>query len=163
MENTLINFETAKLAKELGFDRKSWSEHMQTYFSHGVWYAYLYPFSDEFYYSETYKKTKDIGFALHEASPIPLYEPFYICPTQSLLQKWLREYHQRHISITYKEVEGKKIEGINSVYFDIEVYWLQGGDAWKEYKFESFSDNYEECLEKGLQEVLKKLIEYKKK
>ena len=78
MKEQLISFDTAKLAKEKGFN--VYIEHMQTYFSHEMWDKYLYPNSDvgDFQYSETAKRTKDIGFALNENYPVPFYEPYYI-------------------------------------------------------------------------------------
>ena len=80
---------------------------------------------------------------------------YYYIPTQSLLQKWIREEHKYHISITYREVKGTRIGGINSVCFEIKVYHLRGGDAYKQFKIAAYSDEYEVALEYGLQETLK--------
>jgi hypothetical protein len=126
MTDQLISFPTAKLAKEKGFPQGN---------NNGIYHT-----------EPKNHNTGDRGQYIN-------HERFLII-TQSLLQRWLREYKFLHISITYKEVKGKKIEGINSVYFDIEIYRLTGGDDWKTYKFEGYSDNYEKCLEKGLQEAL---------
>jgi len=89
MKEQLITFETAKLAKEKGFNE--WHDCMQVYYSHDAWDKWFYPFEDEFIYSELYKRTKELGFALNNEYPVPLYEPYYRCPTQALLAAWLRE------------------------------------------------------------------------
>lgn len=68
---------------------------------------------------------------------------------------WFREKHGMHLDVTFREVNGNKIEGINSVYFDIEIYKLSGGDATKIYKFSEYSDNYYESLNKAIEESLK--------
>ena len=138
MKEQLISFDTAKLAKEKGFN--AYIEHMQTYFSHEMWDKYLYPNSDvgDFQYSEIAKRTKDIGFALKEKYPVPLYEPYYMCPTQSFLQKWLREVHGLILCVTYTNIQGIKwgydIHGRGTIYT---------------------GNSYEECLETGLAEALK--------
>ncbi len=69
-------------------------------------------------------------------------------PTQSLLQKWLREVHNIHVNVSYGLTFTFKINGDlkgNDYvdYSNIEEYW---------------SRTYEEALEKGLIEGLK-LIE----
>ena len=83
---------------------------------------------------------------------------YFTNTTQSLLQKWLREKHQLSVCIDFRDTDGRKVEGINQVYYDVMIYRLSGGDAWKKIKMSEISDNYEEALEKGLQEALK-LIE----
>jgi hypothetical protein len=142
MKEQLISFETAKLAKEKGFN--VYVEHMQTYFSHEMWDKYLYPNSDvgDFQYSETAKRTKDIGFALNENYPVPFYEPYYMCPTQSFLQKWLREVHNYHIEIHQIPIHPT---------YNFAIVWIfngvhcKTGDGYK---------TYEEALEAGLVETL---------
>jgi hypothetical protein len=66
MEEQLISFETAVLAKEKGFDIKT-----------------LYRFL-----GETYREV-DLN--------CQLWDNEYYAPTQSLLQKWLREVHGIHV------------------------------------------------------------------
>lgn len=150
MTEQLISLETAKLAKEKGFDLCE--DGRKTYFSHDIWNKWLYPFEDEFYYSEIYKSTKEIGFALNDVYPIPLYEPYYIAPTQSLLQKWLRE--KFHIIVEVCFVGGKTRK---TAWFDYIIYVPDN-------LLEKIPDNtelamkfkiYEEALEVGLQKALK--------
>ena len=97
MEDTLINFETAKLAKEKGFD-------------------FIYIIDNE----------------LTNHSLI----------TQSLLQKWLREVHNIHITVTSISQE--------SWQYHIQKPKDKLGDNYNE-----DYENYEEALEDGLQESLK--------
>ncbi len=119
MSDTLVSFETAKLAKEKGFPDIL-----------GLTYS------------------QDGRLEGHRSINYP-------APTQSLLQKWLREEHnisvnpipnfktkvnQYHIGIVFinKGVVDSTIMRIDDVYKTIVLF-----------------DSYEEALEKGLQEALK--------
>ena len=101
MEESLIKFETAKLAKEKGFDV---FRHMT---NNGV-----------------YDKKGVVGY-------VHVYDSRYhiLAPTQSLLQKWLRERHKIDIFIGHGY--------INNMQYDTK------------YK------TYEQALEAGLIEALK--------
>lgn len=73
-----------------------------------------------------------------------------ITPTQSLLQKWLREKHKINIDI--------RTEYKRQTYYHIDVVVKSVNDFGAETKsiFEEFNfKTYEEALEKGLQESLK--------
>lgn len=117
MEDQLITFETAKLAKEKGFDEPC-----------------IYMYNDD----KEVISTK-IGMNFH-----PNYYGTISCPTQSLLQRWLREIHK----------------------LNIEIRIVQGGtwtfhvltDTYKSIYSNNNYINYEEALETSLQEALK-LIE----
>jgi hypothetical protein len=63
---------------------------------------------------------------------------------------WFRGKYRIDIHITFKHQKGNKIDGINSVYYDIEIYRLRGGDAWKEYNFNQISDNYHYSREQAI-------------
>jgi len=97
MQETLITFETAKLAKEKGFDIGV----NQSY----IIYKESYNYDDDPNHRESYKvndieinshyhvnnhKGIDLSNELYEA---------YSVPTQSLLQKWLREVHNIHLAV----------------------------------------------------------------
>lgn len=107
MEDKLITFKTAKLAKEKSFD-----------------------FSER-YYNYDGKIEPIIG----------LVSCAYPAPTQSLLQRWLREKHNIHFYIWFNELTKK---------FRIE-------SNYPEYKLDTDEefDTYENALESGLQEALK--------
>ena len=72
-----------------------------------------------------------------------------------LLQKWLRDEHRLTVCVDFRHSETNKIEGINSPYYDVNIYRISGGDAWKIIKISQIRDNYEEALEEGLYETLK--------
>jgi len=121
MKEQLITFETAKLAKEMGF---------QSYTS--------------FYYSEG-MEIKGTKMGMHGN---PNAYGGISAPTQSLLQKWLREKHKivvipwyYHNEIANGDVYDYRITDIAGKYEDYEPV--------NDYK------TYEEALEEGLQEALK--------
>ena len=121
MNEQLISFETAKLAKEKGFKLGS-----------GWQIRSLFNIKD----GETFcEKTIET--------------PEYACErcTQSLLQKWLREVHNFHITINVDLPHNQFIMYYSNV--------IKFGKHHKS-KFKSeFYKTYEEALEKGLQEALK--------
>ena len=78
-----------------------------------------------------------------------------VAPTYQQVIDWFRRKHRYHINVTFREFEGNKLEGINSVYFDIEIYKMHGGDVYKEVKIMEWSDHYYVCLIKGINEALK--------
>ena len=85
MKEQLINFETAKLAKEKGFDWKP------DFYSAGNYYTKHGGFIKESLTLTYNKRMSD----------------FYLASTQSLLQKWLRDNHKIHIMIDYLELSEK--------------------------------------------------------
>lgn len=90
-----------------------------------------------------------VGLTIEELDKLPIdnIERRIEC---SLVIDWFREKHNYHIDITFRESDNNKIEGINSVYFDIEIYHLKGGDAWKIYKFCQISDDYYYAREQAI-------------
>ena len=122
MEEQLISFETAKLAKEKGFGGKELTT-LNGYFRGGILCSIPCNNKSDF-----------------------CHEDEFSAPTQSLLQKWLREKHHLIIIVAYQ------YEHDSTPY----SYWI-----YKE--FQSLPINqwvndlntYEEALEVGLQEALK--------
>lgn len=137
MEDTLVGFEVAKLAKEKGFDGfcfNAYNTHKMKY-SDG-WLEYIDDNEIEIPFTSKVLKSEDI-----------------LAPTQSLLQRWLREEHGLIISIeptftyalttnvgyyAYVKKVNKEINTLEYLYLDI-----------------YFSATYEESLESGLLEALK--------
>ena len=134
MTEQLINFETAKLAKEKGFIQN------------------LY----EIPYSYRYKFTDNTGCVLSHS----LFNPSSnICtaPTQSLLQKWLREVHNIEVLISRippEAVLASKNNGKN-ILKNYNCYVWSFNNNPRIANNGSFQDIYEEALEIGLQEALK--------
>ena len=138
MKDTRITFETAKLAKEKGFNER-------------VHYFYKVKSENDI---ELYGCTRKqlVGFKGH----VPIYHKvrdyhtnkeklnakLYRCsaPTQSLLAKWLREEHNIHL-IAYKNIN---IDG-----YDWCFITTDGITNINSYK------TYEDAYEIGLQEALK--------
>lgn len=117
MQDTLISFETAKLANELNFNINT---------------------------SFTYSPQGELFNILDLKYPIK-------APTQSLLEKWLREKH--NIDIEHKIINNKGIKqyGFDIIIFDKGVY------IKLEYK-----KSFEKGLENALYEALK-LVKNEKK
>ena len=132
MKEQLITFETAKLTKE-----KGWTTN------------YLSTLD--------YYKTDGIKAKLEDLTKNRDYKNFYFhAPTQSLLQKWLREVHKFEIQIFTMGVYMNKLtnphsEFKNSIGFKTYCYGLNADYGKDDRGFKT----YEEALEKGLQEALK--------
>ena len=86
MKEELISFETAKLAKEVGFDENT-----------GEFYTTAGKLTGVMYYDPTpNNKTIDTEwFSVLEKESTA----YCTAPTQSLLQRWLREKHKIHIKV----------------------------------------------------------------
>jgi hypothetical protein len=113
MEEQLISFETAKLAKEKGFNIEC----------------------------ETQFHDKGI-FQLATS------ENTFERPTQSLLQRWLREVHKIQINVFSEWCKNK-----NKVTFSNYITSLEGIMIGLHHVMSEF-DTYEEALEKGLLKAL---------
>lgn len=74
--------------------------------------------------------------------------PIIEAPTQSLLQKWLREKHNIHIGVYYNK---------NSCVWDVECWHVDDVEPFYYGNIEF--NTYEEALENGLQEALKLIKE----
>lgn len=132
MQEQLITFETAKLAKEKGFDL----------------------LVNEFYYVDGKGVvTKDNGDGDSEYICLNhnKYPYYHSAPNQFLLQKWLREVHK--IDVFCDCIGGGKYY---SVIYDNNI--IEGNDKVFEQEKEV---SYEEALEIGLQEGLKLIKKYK--
>lgn len=125
MEDQLISFETAKLAKEKGFDLPT------RYGMHNL------------------KDRRDCfsGLGNYDSLNYNSHNHLYSLPTQSLLQKWLRDIHNIHVAIV-----GGCFELSEGLFWEIQV-GIIGADS---NDYEGDADcTYEQALEKGLQEALK--------
>lgn len=118
----ICTYEVCKLAKEKGFD-------VQTF----DWYDY----------TGNYHK----GVIPHELHECPRYKEYY-APTQSLLQRWLREEKGLHISIPLHKGEYKYFWAIDS---------LNRKKKVEDIAYNLF-DTYELALEDGLKYALENLV-----
>lgn len=142
MKEELITFETAKLAKEKGFPIND--STITWYEENGEINEVQYP-GDEGLSDYISIKVKNEEQSLTTGkNPIVSYEDgFYLAPTQSLLQKWLREEQKILVVVTHKILDYK---GNNIKFTTNTTVGIRNG-VWY--------DSYEEALEKGLQEALK--------
>ena len=128
MEDTRVTFETAKLAKEKGFNTLCYDAFNSkgNLYSNG-WCEYLYDNKVEIPFRSGVLESQDI-----------------LAPTQSLLAKWLREEYNIIVLVDY--------EGIDGYYY--KFYSYKEGN--KNYDASDKNYNtYEEAYEIGLQEALK--------
>ena len=131
MEDTRINFETAKLVKEKGFPQETNRLEIPYYNYKGEFKGDVSDWRIRRYLRG--EDTSDIEFVS--------------APTQSLLAKWLREEHNLHINISSLSMNcfSFMLEKLNDT-----GTTLCGGHLGKiNYK------TYEEAYEIGLQEALK--------
>jgi hypothetical protein len=133
MQEQLISFETATLAKEKGFNIPVWNYWQSNI--EGKWNNFL--LSDE------------IGFhpILDDYNEIS--DKHISQPSQSLLQKWIREVHHIHVILhphfdNYGDYEGWE---------HIKSYSLLDGSV--AVRCMSGHETYEDALENGLYEGLK--------
>lgn len=140
MKEQLINFETAKLAKEKGFDgicRHCYHSFLET----GEENEIKTPLLREF----TQRKFQNSIITKYNIA----------APTQSLLQKWLREVHDIHIEIrNYQEYD--KDNYAHTLNFTKNAnYKNEEGNKIGQIISRKYFDTYEEALEQGLFEGLK--------
>tara|TARA_B100000953_G_C17740165_1_gene331978 strand:- start:110 stop:484 length:375 start_codon:yes stop_codon:yes gene_type:complete len=121
MREEIITFETAVLAKDMGFN----IEVPESYGNDGGFYI---------------SKNKDL---------IPNWSRVY-APTQTILQKWLREKHNLHCMV-YPTYDGEK--NMYRLYYGIEPVESLNDNYSFEYTDKEYP-TYEEALEVGLQELL---------
>jgi hypothetical protein len=128
MEDKRVTFETAKLAKEKGFNV------VQRYGME----ASLYNKKGEHTYYANY------GFMYSGLS-----DGYISAPTQSLLQKWLREIHGIQVYVSSHTV---KSTNMMQIYRDYVAYL--NSNALNDARDEEYQ-TYEAALEFGLKEALK--------
>ena len=82
------------------------------------------------------------------------YKGKYAAPTQSLLQRWLREEKDIHISINYQQGVDEECPS-----YDYSVYrWPINTDAFVSEKWEDGYSTYELALEDALKYALEDLV-----
>ena len=137
MQDQLISFETAKLAKEKGFKIPTtvmYKGNEKSYGHNNEWGIDEKRLDGKFPYTN---------------------QQWYSIPTQSLLQKWLREVHNIHVNI-FCDYD-RKDETYNT-YWNCNIILLNWGEDREQYvasKIRNFNNKFEEAYEIGLQEALK--------
>jgi hypothetical protein len=160
---TYVTFEQAKLLKAKRFITPT--NHY--YFEDGEFKEYFLQ-ETHGYYGDEYEVhlsefnenwndkglTKKNGDRCFGCSKDRGYFETYSAPEQWQVCEWLLQNHRLDIIIKYPESNSNKVEGINSVYYDLEIYRLRGGDAHKLYKFVGISDKKQEAYSAAFDYIL---------
>lgn len=123
MTDTLISFETAKLAKEKGFNE-----------------PIRLCYSDQ-------DRVNALPYDAGNRDHINSQHAYYSVPTQSLLQKWLREVHQLLILINIDTISSEFTYSIWKMHSDEEFELIQ--------EESNYNLIYEDVLEQALIKALK--------
>ena len=137
MENKRVTFNTAKLAKEKGFNVMC-NDFIDIYNEESELMGYI---GDNF--EEKYNMAEDFIN--------------YYLPTQSLLQRWLREVHNIEVLVSRippEAILASKTSG-KSILKNYNCYVWNYNSNPRVLNNGTFQDVYEEALEIGLQEALK--------
>ena len=128
MKESIISFETAKLAKEKKFNIPCENFYIE-YIDDDVADLFNYEEQRGSGYAELYRNNQEFK---------------YSAPTQSLLQKWLREIHHIHITIEMVSI-------VSETY----CYIIRGNfPLINSYKDLDYEDTYESALEDALEKAL---------
>lgn len=131
MKEELISFETAKLAKEKGFDVGcgcSYNEQKEQEINP---YFYGNTFGNSLLNNSDFIESGDVNIE---------------APTRSLLQKWLRKYHGIYVYTEQEKIHNK---------LKFSFYIMNGEDSFLWDDLDDYHNEYEEALEKGLHKALK--------
>ena len=139
MKEELISFETAKLAKEKGFDLKC----IENYDPEGI----IQPWDS---LEDVVGNYSDIDEYLYHNNS-SLGKNYVSAPTQSLLQKWLREEYNIHITVWLEDSSGKDFICSYGDSSSMDQALIHDENTEELMHFTT----YELALEKGLQEALK--------
>jgi hypothetical protein len=135
MQEQLVSFETAQLAKDKGFD---WKVRSNYYTKEGI----------------DHGKFISLGY-FHESTNFNLANDLCSAPTQSLLQNWLREVHNLHIELILDGYQSDKNDLVDGEFLGYRVFiYKVGSPAPQPYQDLGMQD-YEVILEVALQEALK--------
>lgn len=135
MEDTIVTFETAKLAKEKGFKiptRVMYKGNKKSYGHNNEWGIDEKRLDGKFPYTN---------------------QQWYSIPTQSFLQKWLREEHGIHIELL---IDGWSDDDcVTDDFLCYRCFIWQVGKPRPKHNEDLGAGEYEKMFEIGLQEALK--------
>lgn len=148
MGEVLVSFETAKLAKEVGFNEPCYDLFVLHHINETP-----YTENSHYYYWQTTCTNDDIQEVIDERKILQInnpkddYSTSEICtaPTQSLLQKWLREVHKIDIIPTFSR---------NSRTYGYNMYYTEENKPVYINKNSIKATTYEEALELALYKAL---------
>lgn len=131
MYDEIITFETAKLAKEKGGELWDWNDR-------------YYDPNDETHTLQRKWSTQSGCSTENRMNRL------IKAPTQSFLQKWLREIHNIHINIWFM---GDDVKDYKTLKWSFEIKTI--APDYKLIKNQTGYESFEKALEAGLQEGLK--------
>jgi hypothetical protein len=136
MYNEEVLFETSKLAKEKGFDEQC----DDCYDGNGHSYSNGWCERVDDHFEDTFSNSELESVSLH----------YYTKPTQSLLERWLREKHNTHI---WTVMSGGERFSLHFRHIDKDgKHWLH---VHREDKIIVLFESHEKAIEEGLKEALK--------
>ena len=135
MQEQLVSFKVAKLAKEKGFDLKCKN-----------YYEYEMLEESENRFVENWNNDKESSKRLTFCEDEPEVHICYSAPTQSLLQRWLREKHNILVEPSW--------EGTHEIYSINYRIIILGNTIYKDFRGCFDGQSYEQALEVGLYEAL---------
>lgn len=142
MKDELITHPTAILAKDKGFDWETeefYTNPKKPHLTKGVEYM-----------SDSYVRLWKWN-SMPSNYPTEAKDVLCAAPTQSLLQRWLREVHGIVITVNISYAQSK----LNLIEYNFEIlYQNKLKTSYSTYALETFK-TYEQALEHGLQEGLK--------
>jgi hypothetical protein len=133
MKEKLVEFKTAKLAKEKGFNVEYTS-------------CQMFYITDEEGINYLEDKPRRTPFEHHT---------YILSPTQSLLQKWLREKHKIYVDTNHSRVNDDEEVTLHQSNITIVSCIHSYNFKWIKESSDCYGETYEEALEKGLYEALK--------
>lgn len=125
MEDTKIQFKTAKLAKEAGFDEPC-----------------------KWHYTQNKPNKVPQLFSVYPIEALNTWNGRFSAPTQSLLQRWFREVHKIHIEIGWMRVNPFYPSRTN--YYFASIDFLNDRDRQGLTTLGDDHKTYEEAMEDGL-------------
>lgn len=130
MQEQIIKYETAVIAKEKGFDWKV-----------SAFIENTGPMSGNILHNDMVKENyNDFDFKFHEDSCV------CSAPTQSLLQKWIRDVHNIYTTVISSYVNNELVK---------DAFLFENPHLKKVNQCKNYYPTYEEALEAGLIEALK--------
>lgn len=165
MKEELVSFKISKLAKEVGFNepcREAYGINEDVKDVHYMWRRFYTTNQD---IDSTEIETRKIR---KELFPDEIYEPDFVCtaPTQSLLQRWIREKHDINVLVSFDTIDDSETAYIWNIIEYIEEGKDRKKDTWDFYnRIDSFDkmmwyDTYEQALEAGLEKSLNIIKEH---
>jgi hypothetical protein len=143
MKEEIISFETAKLVEDLKFETEFHDQSITAFYVSSSCGEYPWQKKGALVY---FKDHLDETCCPNHDVP---YKYRILAPTQSLLQKWLREEHGIPVTVIHFPSYN---DGGKSEYVEYRYSIIRDNEVWDEIMRHK---TYEEALEKGLQEGLK--------